>query len=381
MKSQLKVKLNNVELDPSNKDPKFTDIYKEVYQETDKYSITPRTFKYREFKQSIDELSYKDFFQHVNKDKTVDEVVRFGINVNKIVLDKDNKIFGELDVIDINKKAVSSSKSSQYTLNDVINIKHYVIEKEIMNNAVLHLLDHQADNKTVIVDIFARTNGTIKMIKDETTGQYHPETHAVVLYKNPAVNNADFTKNPTVIYQTNDVLVIDPSNFSYSSHLNNSDIVNFMCQEKDIKVKLGKIVTMHKTSQIYKPEKDKHGNENIGPKSEQYRDCIDIAVKLAFGINSEKDLDIDFSSNSKFGHEIKLDKIKTIVSISNKLDKNIIEVPSSSVRIKQASDVHTVDSFNKAQSMIKTKVKICATSYPDKVNKITGGFEKREPLL
>ncbi len=55
--------------------------------------------------------------------------------------------------------------------------------------------------------------------------------------------------------------------------------------DAEVKKHIGevKIVTLHKSLQIYKPIAN-----NIGPKYDQFRDCIDIAAKIGMSLNLDK---------------------------------------------------------------------------------------------
>ena len=110
-------------------------------------------------------------------------------------------------------------------------------EQDLMDVAIAYL----AHTDMVMVDFLVRdVDGNIGT----------PETHTVVLFK----HNAKY-------------LVIDPSNSDYSRILMGAD--------DDIRV-------CTKQLQIYKREGDS------GPQFNQWRDCIDIAVKLALNIECNK---------------------------------------------------------------------------------------------
>lgn len=96
---------------------------------------------------------------------------------------------------------------------------------------------------------------------------------------------------------------------------------------------------MHKNKKIYKPE------ESTGSDIDRYRDCIDIAVKLAFGfaikgVNSVSNLeDLLVSEPVRF--------ISNQVGIDNSL-----LLDSLRLRIKQNSDFNLVSSFHQLQDSL-----------------------------
>lgn len=317
------------------------------------YSITPTSFAFRSFDNKedirfLDKYSYK-----------TNEVIRFGIYSNKIPIAIISETSGTLEVeIQGQKLAVvledkekasqdssssaagggqarskdSSSKMSRKYLEENANsVIHHDIEIGLMKDAVSYLLE--SDKRTALVDIFERSAGAIKL----TNGKL--EVHTVLLYKNPALAN-----------DKHDIIVIDPSNFLYSSHLKSSDIL-----AKVIHSKLNGIKTLHKSVQIYKaPDKDL-----VGPKPDQFRDCIDIAVKLAFGFNSSADhqfIDLE---------QITINKSVKMMSNQITIDKEFIktELP---VRIKQSSDFNEIEKFLTIEKLVNKKIDLVTTDLFDK---------------
>jgi len=281
-----------------------------------KRSITPDTLKEIVFEESEQGLYYKEYY-----DYNGNKVTRLAINYSNIKADLDRKkILGEsTDLIDTTQKAEKSVKSSQYKLEDAEKVVHHSLEVKLIQQAISQLLD-RAD-KTILVDIFARENGAVKVLKD-----YIPETHTVVLYKNPAKE------------EKHEIWVIDPSNFLFSSHLFN---LNGIVKHE----LLSKITTLHKGLQIYTPIKD-----NTGPYPDQYRDCIDIAEKLAFGLNKIKASTIDIK-------DIKNHDVIKMISNEPDIDGDIIfkNIP---VRIKQASDIKQVEKFNNIEKVMSKNIQM-----------------------
>jgi hypothetical protein len=286
-------------------------------KEISQYSITPTTLKTRIFEKSLEEPLFREHYRYNDN-----SVVRYGINASatKVNLKESTILDESTTLIDTTIKVEKSVKSSQYKAEDAKKVTLHSLEKCLATQAINYLLE--SNNKTVLIDIFARDNGKVKILKDEI-----PEMHAVVLYK-----------NPLDIDGKHEILVIDPSNFTYSSHLSN---LNTQLEHK----LLSKIVTLHKTLQIYKPIKDCTGG-NL----DQYRDCIDIAVKLAFGFNMQKEQMIDF--NDLKDHDV----IKMISNIPD-IDRSII-VKNLAVRIKQASDIDIVKKFDRCTEVINKSQEI-----------------------
>lgn len=282
----------------------------QVLKEVAGYSITPTTLKSREI------LSDSTYVENYNYNGN--EVLRFGINTSKIII-------GKKDIINLMSQSQSSINSKKYTQEDAQNIKHEPLEIELIHNAITYLLT--TDAKTALIDIFAREKGIIKTLENGCA-----ETHTVVLYKNPLKQ------------EKYEISVIDPSNFLFSSHLSN---INAIFQHE----LFDKITTIHKTLQIYKPIGD-----NVGSNPYQYRDCIDIAVKLAFGLNKMDWIPIDLKSVET------LDIVKVISNcdmINDCIPKNIttkdhfVNLP---LRIQQKSNIKIEEDFYKFSKAIKENI-------------------------
>jgi len=209
----------------------------------------------------------------------------------------------------VDARSETSGRSRPSDLDKVKAIVHHDAEIKALNTAIKYLFE-SAERKTVLVDIFERNDDN----------SLKPTTHTVVLYKNDSA--------------AQEVVVIDPSNFTFSSHLStdNSDILSRL----NLPVK---ITTFHKKDvQIYKPV----GEPGFAP---LYRNCVDIAVKIAFGLNESEA--VKFTSiKSITGHP-------SIIAISNNhvIDTNII-VNSGSVRVKQASDLDVVKIYSELEKAV-----------------------------
>jgi len=185
-----------------------------------------------------------------------------------------------------------------------------------IDTALEHLV--ASGSKTVIVDILARDKGTLKILP---SGKY--ESHSVLLYKDPAVS---------------DVYIIDPNNSKYSWHIANSE-VQLLVRAKGF----ARIVAYDKILQIYTPAED------TGPAPGQYRDCIDISVKLAFGFNlSSKSVDIG---------NLAIHPVVVAISNNETIDMayagNVLPV-----RAKQSSHFGAVSAFKAIEDLVSKKMTI-----------------------
>lgn len=184
--------------------------------------------------------------------------------------------------------------------------------------------------KLYYIDIVARNLETT-VIDDPK------ETHTVVLFKQ------DEGKN---------IFVIDPSNQQFSSHIAN--IVYL-----DLKF----IVSYNDKVKIYKP------NGDTGHELDKWRDCIDIAVKLAFGFNNIRPEDETNKLNANsFNDSVKShDVVKAITNVqsTNKdyLPDTIEDYP---MRVKQSSNFELSKKIAKFLSLMNIKL-LSADKYNDKL--------------
>ena len=134
------------------------------------------------------------------------------------------------------------------------------LELEVLSNATSFLLGSAA--KSVAVDIFDKDkDGRIKF--DDKSEKLI--THITVLYKQTMDSN-------------NQIFLIDPSNSDFSKHLNHPILKAFVSRGTG---KWVDIIAPQKPLQIYSlPSSD----SVTGPRSDQFRSCDDIAVKLARGV-------------------------------------------------------------------------------------------------
>jgi hypothetical protein len=312
-----------------------------VLEEIGQYSITPRTFESRDL---VDRAWYIDRYSYSNNN-----VVRYGIDSRNIEVDRDAQTLDKVPVVFYDQESQEKLSQSTAAIKSAAEtVQHHPLEKHLVTESIRYLLA-EVSHRTVLVDIFARENGAVKILASG-----YPETHTVLLYKNP----------PTIETGKHIVSVIDPSNFSFSSHLSNLNI-----QLVEEFANLDKIITIHKSLQIYKPLGD------IGPQHNQYRDCIDIATKLAFGFNKLEE-QVNFET-------IATHKVVKAISNLPKIDTAIItrDIPA---RIKQTSDTDIVQKFHTIEELITKNLSIASaasTYYPELLTTVTSVRELHRNIL
>lgn len=239
--------------------------------------------------QNANILLYEDRYEN----SIGNSVKRFGVHTAQ--LEQQQELWQVYTPIKSDEK--KSSKSGKSEQEDVSKYKKlHPVEVYLIRHAIDTL---NCNNKTVLVDIFARQdNGAINVEKNK------PEMHTVVLYWQ-LVNNKQ------------QILVIDPSNSTFSKHITGN-----ICR-----LERGDLVAPMKLLKIYVP----YDKSNIGTGLEQYRDCTDIAVKIAFGLKSVVDI-IDINN---------IQMLNIFQEITNQRTEGSHLFFSSSdaiARIRQASD-------------------------------------------
>lgn len=327
------------------------------------YSITPDTFDSRILKQ-IHYLS-EDFIWFIDSYKYgTSAVERYGINAAKFKEFKTstkpiNKVNVKPEIIvNSNKQEqlvdVSTSEAKKPGLkggskgtsnhsqraNSAASVVHEDLEVNLIQKAVDYLITQQS-TKAVLVDIFRRdvNDGCIELKEGIA------EVHTVVLYKIDIVNSS----TPSSTNKTSgnsgkyvpkyNILVIDPSNFSFSTHIANlQDKVSEGLSKKEAFVKF---ITNNSKIGIYKvPE-----NQKTGGLPNQYRDCIDIAVKLAFQLNSDEQL-AEFCATKLTDATIKSNQSFSIISNQKDIDGNFVKFgDNEATRIKQTSNSQVREKF------------------------------------
>lgn len=173
------------------------------------------------------------------------------------------------------KSSGKKSKTPEVSSSNLHPLEVFVIKEAIR--------DFERGKKTILVDIFARNqDGTLK----QESGGYL-ETHTIVLFKQ-------------LVDGLTQILIIDPSNSCYSRHLADSvNQANILSPEYNN----FEILAPSREFVVYKPKKD-----NIGPAPYQYRDCTDIAVKIAFGVSRIDKIDIG-----------KIQSLPVVLEVSNQI--------------------------------------------------------------
>jgi hypothetical protein len=254
---------------------------------------------------SSDALYYVDEYQY--KDTRTSHVLHFGINTSRIALkhemqEHNNKVKKNLQESKV-ASAISNAKSNQgekieclQQYKDESKLTITIIEKDLVQKAIDYL--DNSKQKTALVEVFERDQfGKVK----NGLG-----THTVVLYK-----------------QAKDYLVIDPSNTEFSDILIGASDRIVTCFDKKL--------------QIYKPQGD------TGYQERCFRDCIDIAIKLAFQFNKYDSLieliqygELKTISAISLKNHIAVESITNQQEVSNFFPKILGTVPA---RAKQSSDI------------------------------------------
>ena len=261
---------------------------------------------------------YIDEYQYQNSN--ISKVTHFGVNVyNKELQEKLLKFNVERvknktleNKQDQNKVLSAKSSKKSGKVEQLSKIELLFEEEVIIKNATL-FLDKE---KTILIDILAKTSDDLCVIFQGGI----PETHTVVLYKN----------------STGIIFIIDPSNSQFSRHLSKEGIETL---KEDIK--------------IYQPYSSTKGL--IGPQEFQWRDCVDIAVKIAFCLNNDQEI------YNSLDDLIKSEAIKCISNndnfnesfISDKIKNHFLQIP---LRIQQKSDVSFGQKFYFLSKKVKEKL-------------------------
>lgn len=264
-------------------------------------------------------LTYKDVYENGNGNS----VTRFGINVAGMTAEQAESlanIYTKALQVEGSVRSGGSSKKNKQDDSSQSKMMH-PLEVFVIQDAIDHL---NAGNKTVLVDIFARDNDNSIRQEDGK-----PETHSVVLYK-----TAD------------QIIIIDPSDPNFSRHIAFNNVRLFREGEGYTEI----ISPLRE--KIYTPVRD-----NTGPGPDQFRDCIDIAVKLAFGLNKlEEDITAEAIMSSDVVKEV-TNRSKLDIDFPYDMDaRGVAELPS--VRVKQSSDDGIRNAFNTINQKIQFLLKL-----------------------
>ncbi len=260
------------------------------------------------YRQNIDIIDNSIIYKESYSNNEGNSVLKHGIELSSVMelVTIYNEQYSKLILTNLQGSQTGSKKSNKSNKEDQPDILLHPLEVKLIQDAITSL--KLSEQKTALIDIFARTDKEDINI-DSKTGL--PETHTVVLYKNTE----------------NEFVIIDPSNSTFSRHIalsSNNELIDSTVR----------IIAPEKEIKIYSPaNKDK-----IGPSPDQYRDCIDIAVKLAFGLNKYTD-----SINP-----VKLVELLVIQEITNQKSLNESFVTEYGVaRIRQATEDKIRSQFEK----------------------------------
>ena len=335
------------DLKTNNSEEKFYEIFKGQFKDQEDLG---KFLEYQE--KTLRNFNSEGIFikKYQYKNSETSKVLRFGINsLDKNLKDwiekeynpsiKKEQIIQVSDVASVLSKSIKKgteleefakkdNKFQEFKLKADKQITS--IEKSIIQQGIDYL--NVAETKTVLVDIFARNakDGSIKYTKDGDI-----ETHTVVLYK-----------------QNNQYLIIDPSNAEFSAILIGANDNIRVCFSKNF--------------QVYQPVEKAEEQGLLGSKSNQWRDCVDIAVKLSFNLNkNNQNIELEAFNKSEV---IKTDSLKSNISVQeitnnpdvlNKIPEELKYYP---VRVKQSSELTN-------QKMITETLKVFSYQY-SKVEKL-----------
>jgi hypothetical protein len=206
----------------------------------------------------------------------------------------------------------------------------HLVEKEVLGFALNELASESSTTSrtsgegfaqnVVVVDIFARDGVKLKI--DAKTNL--PEIHAIVLWKE----------------SENKIALIDPTRRQYSEH-----IAEFL------KTISGETLTVEKSSvtSIIYATRDKPTGQSEYPFTDPMpRDCIDIAVKIAFEINEQQKKRTSASGTSTSGTVPLsiLDEVFKRISNTRALSKAVFSLDGTFIRELQSTDEETRKSSN-----------------------------------
>lgn len=318
-------------------------------------SITPTTFSSREYTNPQAPV-FREIY-----DYSGNSVTRFGINSRAINSDLTFVNFtatgtsaGVCSGLSAGAPTGSSRHSTKrFVATQVDEILHTIIETDALNTALEYLLSDDSI-KTVLVDIIERDGKELKT----TNGIY--KTHSVVLYKNPIGVDGKY-----------EIIVIDPSNSAYSWHLENTDAFSALTPE--VAEKVSSIRTYHQSLQIYKADtKDKYGHPiKLGPGSTDFRDCVDIAVKIGLGLNMLDPANLYVNIDEINEHPV-------VIALSNNdnIDNYLIaKVKGVPVRLKQTSNVEIVKKFTRVEITTVKLLEVLKSLLPDEYKEYESGYK------
>lgn len=306
-----KLFINTNEINSGSEFERFLD-------EVNHYSITPTTLSNRTFYTSPKDLLFKEHYEYRDN-----STIRFGINICdesfRKQLIEDLTIHNETlqkRLSDANERCSNISGVTKYQEFCPKYIELTVHENFAIENTLRCMKEE--GRKVALVDIFPRESSNKNKIVVGGINTNKLDVHTVLLYKTA----------------TNQILVIDPNNPMFSSHLSkygDGSVIQTLC-------------TTDQKYKIYsRPEKSETG---FG--QGKFRDCIDLAVKLAFLLNQDQTpystIDDIMASNAV--------KLITNNSLIDGMEFN----HQNLVRIKQSSNIEKIIQCNERMKQINEKI-------------------------
>jgi hypothetical protein len=288
--------------------------FERFLEEVKHYSITPTTLSNRTFFTSHTDLLFKEHYEYRDN-----STIRFGINICdesfRKQLIEDLTIHNEAlqnRLSDANERCSNISGVTKYQEF----CPKYIELTEHENFAIQSTLRcmEEEGRKVALVDIFPRESSNKNQIVVGGINTNKLDVHTVLLYKTA----------------TNQILVIDPNNPMFSSHLSkydNGSVIQTLC-------------TTDQKYKIYsRPEKSETG---FG--QEKFRDCIDLAVKLAFLLNQDQTpyLTID---------DIMASNAVRLITNNSAID-GMVFTPQDLVRLKQSSNIEKIMQCNEQMQTV-----------------------------
>ncbi|XP_065675164.1 uncharacterized protein LOC136091477 [Hydra vulgaris] len=275
------------------------------------------------------------------KESKLSEVIRFRINIrNDNIANEISSYNTKLKDSRKDKDVISNiSGSSNYKkIQECIDLTES--ECVVLKNAIRYL--ETSLNNIALVDVFKRELKALKGVQVGEINSNKLDLHTVVLYKTEDA----FKKK---------ILVIDPNNPLFSSHLSkfnyDSNTVEVLCDS-------------NKKYKIYTHEGGNSKTNTAGQIEEPYRDCIDISVKISFVLNN---------SGKKYKSVLDIMLSPEIKLITNNpaIDKlPLLELP---VKLKQTSNITKIIEFN-------SRLKFYSDQFKAKLDYLSEILESRKTI-
>jgi hypothetical protein len=279
---------------------------------------------------TVDDFIFQlDYKENINQMQSEESplVKRFGINPNSV---KDAAGYGIAgsDLHYVEQKAFEVALQELSTT---------ISAEEALQNQMIKASGYP--NNIVLVDIFAREEGKIKI---DSKADNCPETHTIVLWKKT----------------NNTIILIDPSMQGFSIFLKNS-----LSDQFDIQLELPNLAS--KDGVLYGINYTGYSSNKI-----KKRDCIDIAVKIGCELNElQRELtDVNIIQNTAIKHITNDLKINDSLDSVKKLTLPFENIQSTNKDIRKSSSKLISDYAN-----LKTEI---ATQKLSKLDPIIGVFEK-----